>query len=673
MNLLHRPVSAIRTAPLLAAELALALAAAPLFGRMAAWVVALFFGTCAARLLMNLPGAHLLSLPMKVVLFGAGAGGIALTYGTALGIEPGFSIILLLVSLKLLETNTVRDFQVVALLGFFLALCDLFFTQSFTVWLFVAAITVLLTAALVHFHRGESAGGFRGALRRGGVLLLQALPVVVLLFVFFPRSQQQFVMQFSQPLTGRGGMSDSLSPGSIASLALGRELVFTAEFPRGQMPSMSVMYWRAGVLWRGEGLAWWLGQPLRPERRAVALGGTPVLQHIVLQPHGALWLYALDRPASEVRGAHMEVGGFLASNRPVLKPLRYDVLSRPDDREATLPADQRFRATEKPARISPHVQALVSAWRTAHADDRGLVDAALHYFRNERFTYTLTPGTYDGGDPLDDFLFQRRAGFCEHYAAAFASLMRIAGIPSRVVLGYHGGEYNALGHYVIVRQSDAHAWCEVWIKGEGWERVDPTEMIAPDRLSSGLDTFLENRAAADPNAAQRSAAATGWRELRRELRLVWDDVNYQWDLRVLGYDEDTQRNVLAGLGFGDFGWLETGVWVAVVIALLLGSIGLWQRRPGRPPLDEAGRAYARFCRALAAAGLPREPWEGPHRFGERAAAHFAAHAAAIREITALYARLRYAPDAPPAADFLRALRALPRLRGEKTERGCRGS
>ena len=661
MNLFHRPASAIATGPLVAVEAALALAAAPLFGRMAPWVVALFFAACGARLLMNWRDVRLPSLPLKVVLFGAGAGGIALTYGTALGIEPGLSVILLLVALKLLETNTVRDFQVIALLGFFLALCDLFFTQSFGMWLYVAVIVALLTSALVHFHRGRNAGPFRRAARRSGVLLLQALPIIVLLFIFFPRSQQQFVMQFSQPLTGSGGMSDSLSPGSIASLALGREPVFHASFPDGNMPSMSAMYWRAGVLWRGDGLTWWRGQRMDP--KSVPLGGAAVRQRIIVQPHGAHWLYALDRPVGGVRGARPEAGGILASERPVMKAMQYEVFSRPENRETALPAVQRHAATGRPSRISPHVQTLVNVWRAAHPDDRGLVDAALHHFRNERFTYTLEPGTYTSADPLDEFLFERRAGFCEHYAAAFASLMRIAGIPSRVVIGYHGGEYNALGKYVIVRQSDAHAWCEVWIRGEGWERVDPTEMIAPDRLSSGLDSFLETRAAAAPNAARPSAAATGWRELRREIRLAWDNVNYQWDLRILGFDEDTQRAALATLGFGSFGWVEMGVWIVIVIALILGSIGLWQRRPGRPPLDEAGRAYARFCHALAAAGLPREPSEGPHRFGERAAARFTAHAAAIREIAALYARLRYAPDAPPAAEFIRAVRGLPSLHG----------
>lgn len=660
MNLLHRPVSALATPPLVAVEMGLALAAAPLCARVAPWVAVFFFASCVVRLWMNRHGARLPSLPVKALLFGLGGGGILLHYGGIIGVEPGMSALLLLVSLKLLETNTVRDFQVVALLGFFLALCDLFFTQSLAIWLYVAAVFTLLTGALVHFHRGPGAGDLGRSVRLGAVLLLQALPVIILLFVFFPRSRQAF-FQLGQPPLATTGMSDRLSPGSIASLALGSGVVFRAEFPDGNHPSMSAMYWRAGVLWQGDGLNWKQGPPRPPERRLGQLGGPAVRQRIIIEPHGARWLFALDRPATTIRGGTLEAGSVLQSDRTVQKALPYEVISRPDNRETVLLADQRAETLRKPTRLSPRVQALVIRWRAAHADDRELVDAALHYFRDERFTYTLEPGTY-GTDALDEFLFVRRAGFCEHYAAAFGSLMRAAGIPARVVIGYHGGEYNARGRYITVRQSDAHAWCEVWIKGEGWLRVDPTDVIAPDRLSSGLADFLANRAAANPDNVAPSAASTGWREIRRELRLAWDNLNYQWDLRVLGFDDESQRTFLGTFGFGDFRWAELTLTMLIGTALLLGSLGLWQRRPGRPSSDPVGRGYARFCENLAAAGLPREPWEGPLHFGERAATHFAAHAAAIREIAALYTGLRYAPSPPPPAAFLQAVGALPRLR-----------
>ena len=658
MSLFRGPHSALATPPLAAIVLGLALAAAPLFGRVSGWTTALFFAACAARLLINRPGARLPSLPVKVLLFGLGFGGILLTYGAFVGIEPGLSGLLLLVSLKLLETNTVRDFQVIALLGFFLALCALFFAQNLGLWLYVLAVFVLLTAGLVHFHRGPGADRPGRSVQLGAVLLLQALPLVALLFAFFPRGSRQSVVFTQTPVTS-GGMSDQLSPGRVASLALGSAVVFRAEFPDGNAPSMAAMYWRGGVLWRGNGLNWQRGPTLSIEESS--LRGATIRQRIILEPHGGHGLFALDRPATEIRGAYLEAGGFLQSQRPVLKQVPYEVISRPDNRETELPADQRRETLRPPARISPQLQALVAGWRRTHPSDRDLAEAALRYFRSERFTYSLEPGTYEGPGALDEFLFQRRTGFCEHYAAAFATLMRVAGLPSRVVLGYHGGEYNARGRYVIVRQSDAHAWCEVWIKGEGWLRLDPTDVIAPARLTSGLASYLENRAANSASSAAASSAAVGWREVRRDLRLVWDNLSYQWDLHVLSFDGDGQKSFLATLGFGDFRWLEMTLAQVVGAALLLGVLGLWQRRPRRVAADPVGQAYARFCAVLAAAGVRREPWEGPLHFGERAAAHCAPQAAAIREITTLYARLRYAAAPPPPAAFLRAVRSLPRL------------
>ncbi len=668
MSLLARPrmTSEIETIPLLGIVVGLALAIFPLAPRLAGWVFALFLICAGARLFMNRPGVRLPSLPVKVLLFALGVGGVALTYGSMLGIDPGLSTLLVLVSLKLIEANGERDFHVLALLGYFLALCDLFFSQDFLVWIYVAATVALLTATLVRFHRGAGPRSYGRSATLALTLLVQALPIVVLLFLFFPRVYGGFRFQFSQSLLGSGGMSDRLSPGSVASLALSDEIVFRADFPEGNMPAISNMYWRAGVLWRGEGLTWDIQPNLSQERRPGQLGGPGVLQRISVLPHGARWLFALDRPSSEVRGASYQPGGYLQSRRTITSQFRYPVISRPDNRETALPPDQRVAAVRPPTQVSPRVQALVNGWKNESADPRALAEAALHFFRRERFTYTLTPGTYSDAAALDTFLFERREGFCEHYAATFATLMRLAGVPSRVIIGYHGGEFNALGKYVIVRQADAHAWCEVWFKDTGWERIDPTEMIAPERIASGLASYLETRAAqTDPNAPARSITATGWRELQREvqrdLRLIWDSINYQWDSRVLNFDEDTQRSFLISLGLGIVSWPELLVWVVIVIALVLAVLALWLRRPGRIQRDDVGRAYARFCGALERAGLQREPWEGPQHFGERAATHFAAQADTIRRITALYIQLRYGAAAAPADTFIHAIRHLPKF------------
>jgi transglutaminase-like putative cysteine protease len=661
-----RSTSTIEMAPLVGIVIALTLGAIPLAPRLAGWVLPLFLVCGVARLLMNRADSRLPSLPVKVILFALGIGGVGLTYGSMLGIEPGLSIVLVLVALKLIETNGDRDFHVLALLGYFLALCDLFFAQDLLIWLYVALIVILLTATLARFHRGPGAGSYRRSTTLTLTLFAQTLPVIVMLFLFFPRVYGGFRFRFSQSLLGSSGMSELLSPGSFASLALSDQIAFRADFPDGTIPPMSAMYWRGGVLWNCKGLTWETGRRLLRERRQGQLGGASVRQRISLMPHGGRWLFALDRPATEVPKTTYQPGGYLLSDKTISSQFLYEVTSRPDNRETMLPPDQRIATLQPPSDVSPRVRALVDGWKKEHTSPHELVEDALNFFRREHFTYTLTPGTYDAETGLDVFLFERREGFCEHYAASFASLMRLAGVPSRVVIGYHGGEFNTLGRYVIVRQSDAHAWCEVWMKDTGWQRVDPTDMIAPERISAGLASYLETRATqTDPNASQRSLTATGWRELTREaqrdLRLLWDSINYQWDLRVLNFDEDTQRNFLLSLGLGVVSWPEIVIWVSVVIALLLALLAMWLRRSGAVGGDEIARLYVRFCRRLERAGLRREPWEGPQHFGERAAARFREQAEPIREVTALYIQLRYGAGKAAPRALARALRRLPRL------------
>lgn len=658
MNFLRpsRPLSAIATAPLAGMCVCLLLAAAPLFPRVAAWAVAMLVLAGAARLHMNRHAARLPSLPLKIVLFGLSAGGIALTYGSMVGIEPGLTILLVLVALKLIETNGERDFQVLTLLGYFLCLCTLFFSQDLLLWLYSGSVFVLLTATLARFHRGPDAAGWAGPAGLSAMLLCEALPVVVLLFLFFPRTSTGFRFQFGRSLLGAAGMSDRLSPGSVAELALSDDIAFRVEFPDGSIPATSQMYWRGAVLWRGDGLTWVGGPQLSIERHTGQLAGPAIRQRISLQPHGGRWLFALDRPVAEASRFEPMPGGFLVNQRPIFSTLHYDVVSRPENHELALPADQMRAALAPATRPSPQIAALVQGWRRDAGSEREIVERALHHFHEEKFSYSLRPGTY-GDDGLEDFLFHRRVGFCEHYAAAFAALMRVAGLPSRVVIGYHGGELNRLGNYVIVRQSDAHAWAEVWLKESGWVRVDPTEVIAPDRISSGLASFLQTRAGgAEQTAANESDTALGWRDLMRELGLAWDSINYQWELRVLNYSADEQRSFLMALGFGAGEWANGALIVMLAIGATHGLIVLWLRRPAARQRDEAAEAWAEFCRRLARAGIPRKPAEGPARFGARAAAHFTGQREAILRIADLYTRIRYSPSPPPVRELSSAVR-----------------
>ena len=655
--------STLATTPLTGVCLALVLATVPLLDRVAPWAVAVFAAAILLRLFVNRQRLRLPSVPLKIALLAIGLAGIAISYGGFIGIEPGLGVLLILLSLKLLETNTVRDFQVLVLLGWFLCLCGLFFSQDLGRWLYLGAVALLLGASLIRFHHAPPGGGFARPAGLALKMLAQALPIVALLFLLFPRSRGDFRLQFSRSVLGVTGMSNQLSPGSFASLTRNENRAFRVDFPDGNVPPLSQLYWRGAVLWRGEGLTWRRGLPsMVVENRPGQLIGPPVRQRIILEPHGGRWIFALDRPAIEVRDAEFQAGGFLESTRPIAAPLRYEVTSRPDNREAGLMPDHKIEATRKPAQISPQVKALVDSWRAGGTPDHEVAEAALRFFRKENFVYSLAPNTY-GSDALTEFLFQRRSGFCEHYAAAFATLMRIAGIPSRVVIGYHGGEYNRLGNYVLVRQLDAHAWAEVWFKGEGWLRVDPTNVIAPDRISSGSESFLESQALADNAAGGTSTGAAGLRELLREARLAWDNVRYQWDLRVVNYDEDAQQTFFNIAGLGDFAPPVIVLWIAIGALFLFGVLAWWLGRPRREGVDPLVRDYRRFCRALANAGIAREPWEGPQQFAERAAARFPRESAAIRKAAALYIAARYARQTEAAAHFRRAIRELPRLAG----------
>jgi transglutaminase-like putative cysteine protease len=667
-----RTLSNIPLLPLVGMIVALVLATIPFTEKVAGWVIAAFAATCIARLILNRPGARLPSFPLKIVLFAAGVGGVALTYGTAVGVDPGFSILLVLVSLKLIETNTSRDFHVLGVLGFFLVLCDLFFSQDLIRWLYIAATLLLLLTSLIIFHRNSATARIGAPFRLALVLFAQALPIAVLLFLVFPRFYGGFRFQFSQSLLSSSGMSEELSPGGISSLVLNDDIAFRVDFPDGNMPSMPSMYWRGGVLWFGNGLRWTKGPLLQRELRPGKLMGPSVRQRITLQPHGGKWLFALDRPASDVHDAVYLPGSVLESKRVINNRFHYEVISRPGDHELFLPADQRVAALDIPFRLPPRVQALVDSWKPRQASPQQIVDSARRFFRQGHFVYTLQPGSYsESPAALEEFLFQRQRGFCEHYAAAFATLMRAAGLPSRVIIGYHGGEFNNLGKYVIVRQSDAHAWCEVWIKDSGWLRMDPTDLIAPDSLTSSLASYLErNGAQANAAMSRQGLAFNGLRDLQHELQLLWDNVNYQWDLRVLNFDEEAQHNFLFSLGLNTLSWAGIFLWFLVVVAAFSALLCLWLGRPLRYSIsgsregDRIARAYARFCRVFARAGLPREPWEGPQQFGARAARRFPNQAAAIERIAELYVNLRYgpAPESPQA--FFRAVRTMPRLKQE---------
>lgn len=643
----HELSASLPAAPLALLSLIVLLAALMLWGLAPAVGLLLLAGCLLYR---NLRGNAVRQrwLPMAVAL--SGIAGLQLSLGSLLSLEAGMGVLLILLGGKLLESRSPHDFQVIAVVGWFLCLCGLLGDQSLERSVAVLLLFACLVGCMVRFRRG--AAGLAQPVRLTGRLLGQALPLTLLLFFLFPRVSLDSLARIGLWRVHQTGVPSSLDPGRIAELARSTSTAFRVSFPDGVLPPNAQRYWRCVVLWNCDGLSWTRGGAFSFASPSSSVQPGDVRQILLLEPHGQQWLPALEYPvrAESSQGA---VGLFadrtLGTHEPVRSVNRLEIVSRPQLAPEPLFETARQAALQVPARIAAPLRELVREWRRTATTDEALVQAALHYLRTQAFEYSLEPGTYLGSGALEEFLLRRRVGFCEHFSAAFATLMRLGGVPSRVVMGYLGGE-PAMGGRLIVRQSDAHAWTEVWLEKTGWTRIDPTAVLAPARLDLDLQSFLLGDEAAIE--LQRSSL---WWQTVQQARLFWDDLNFRWYNTVISFDEESQIGWLSWLGFGAAS--QPLLLLASGLGLLvgLGLISLWLRRR-TPPADPWARAWLRFCRRLEKLGLPaRLPQEGPLAYAQRVAPR----RPDIQELARVYAANRYGPGAQaPLRAFGQAVRRL---------------
>jgi transglutaminase-like putative cysteine protease len=407
-------------------------------------------------------------------------------------------------------------------------------------------------------------------------------------------------------------------------------------------------------LWHTDGRTWRTGSAGAGPALAAQLAGSEYRYTVTLEPHGRRWLFALELPATTTStvAARGRSDLLLEARFPVVRRISYDLVSRTSFRLTELPPREREAALALPDAAHPRARELAGELRAAAANDRDFVTRVLRRFATEPFRYTLSPPALTA-DPVDQFLFESRAGFCEHYAAALVVLLRAAGIPARIVTGYLGGELNPLGEYFIVRQRDAHAWAEVWYEDDGWVRVDPTSYVAPARIERGIADLLPASAGLLGTAGSNAAQAL-WRVVGRGL----DAVTYRWDRWVVGYNPARQRQLLERIGFGT---IDIGTVAAIALAAIAGLLGLLALvllRGAATRRDPVQRAYQRFCRKLERFGLIRLPHEGPLNFALRAARAQPALRSAISRITDHYLALRYG-QADDRAGFIRRVRRFP--------------
>nr|WP_236598783.1 DUF3488 and transglutaminase-like domain-containing protein [Ramlibacter monticola] len=578
------------------------------------------------------------------------------THGTVLGRDAGVTLIVALLALKTLELRAKRDAFVVFFLGFFTMLTNFFFSQSLLVAFAMLLGLLGLLTALVNAHMPVGRPPLLEAARTAGWMTLLGAPVMGVLFMLFPRFGPLWGIP-SDAMSGRSGLSAQMEVGAMASLALDEGVALRVKFLDGPPPQRD-MYFRGPVLSEFDGREWRpllsrLATRFPPPRLAdphLTGSGMPVRYQVTLEPSNRPWLLTLDAAAEApiVPGVEVAMTSELqwVANRPVVDLLRYEAESflsfrhGPQSRNAVLPEYRQL----PPGRNPRTLELAATLLRDNPRDPAALVQAALRRLRSGDYVYTLEPGVY-GEDTADEFWFDRRQGFCEHIASAFVVLMRAMGIPARIVTGYQGGELNALDGFWVVRQSDAHAWTEVFLDRRGWVRVDPTSAVAPARTGS-----LQRLAAS--RGVLATAIETVNPNLSALLRTTWEALNNSWNQWILNYTQSRQLNLLRNLGFESPGWEDLA---RLLIGLIVAAAGLgalwtwWDRRQHDPWLRLLGRARRR----LRGAGVEIGRATPPRQIANLVTSQFGPDARPLADWLLKLEAQRYAPASPASLTALR--------------------
>lgn len=575
------------------------------------------------------------------------------SFRTISGIEPGTSLLLVMATMKILETKSVRDLLVLVFMSFFFILANFLLDQSLLNALLGLLVSWIGMTTIIQVNRRAPSEPFVVALRHSVGLLLQTLPLTLLLFVLFPRVPGPF---WALPSVNQGqtGLSNQMEPGSISQLLQSSEVAFRVKFDDAA-PPRSNLYFRGPVFEHIDGRNW-SPRSFQTAAASISPKGTQIDYVITLEPHRENWLLALDMPdiASIPKSAGLNAVGQLRSAKKITERTRISLSSYTDysfgidASKNELDMNRNTQGTN-----NPETEKLALEWRKNHQSDASIVNTALRYFNQQPFVYTLNPAKLKKQGSVDQFLFDTREGFCEHYSSAFVLLMRHAGIPARVVTGYMGGEYNERSDHYTVRQSDAHAWAEVWLPKQGWIRVDPTGAVAPERVEQGVAAALGSM----PSFIMSDTT------LITQLRQTLDSLNALWNESVLGYSDERQWSLLRKLGLRDRSISQLIILLMTLLVAMLGALTLYLRLTAthRNP-DPAVLLYQRFCQRLTSLGVDTPATEDPGKLGTRAALALPEHAEAIEHFCQTYERVRYgrSPTDQDMAKLKTCLKRLPR-------------
>jgi len=594
------------------------------------------------------------------------------SYGITIGRDAGVALLTTMAAFKIVEVKSLRDYYLSCFMGFFLVITHFFFNQSIPIVLLMLVNVILLTSCLITANESDSS--IKNRLKQSSVMVLQAVPLMLLLFVLFPRISGPIwglpndAMDIPDSLpdsmtlgevppqnSAVTGMADNITIGNISQLIQSDAIAFRVKFDNDRFPDRQNLYWRGPVLWHTDGKRW---LPLRANQKrqdAVAkihVAGEKHTYSMTLEPHDRRWLFALDFPTSypQTMQTKLSADGELNSGEAIKQRTQYrlgshtDYLFNPQTDPyirygSTLPQDQHPRSIR-----------LARSLFEKSASEQAYIEAVLNYFRQQNFSYSLTPPALRG-DTIDQFLFESKQGFCEHYAASFTVLMRAAGIPARIVTGYQGGEINPVDQVLTVRQRDAHAWTEVWLPAQGWIRIDPTAAVSSARVDFGIGNLLPAERRSPRAIANNDRLVEMWQSAKNN----WDALNSAWDMWVVSYGPDRQLDLLKKLGMHQPDWQNMIRWLAIGIALIFSWIAWTTLRLKSAPQDRVQRFYQKFCNKLARHGIVRQPHEGPEDFSYRAQLALPQYQQQIAIISYFYMHLRYREEAVEA-EFVDAVR-----------------
>ncbi|HLW73830.1 MAG TPA: DUF3488 and transglutaminase-like domain-containing protein [Gammaproteobacteria bacterium] len=560
--------------------------------------------------------------------------GVLVTFRTLNGPEAAGALLMLLAMLKLMEAKGLRDYFLLMLIAFFLCIDNFLYDQTIPLALYMVPAVWLTCVALLNVAHPDPERSLRESTRSTARLLLPALPVAVVLFMLFPRISGPLWGFASIKHAGVTGLSPTMSPGDLAQLAQSDDVAFRVKFD-GAAPPPSQLYWRALVLHDYDGRTWSRGNLPWQQKLLTSTEGTELHYAVTLEPSNLPVLYALDLPVKIPDDADLSASYEINVRLPVTERKLYQVTSYTRYSYGTdMPGWMLRRDLALPSEQNPKARALADGWRHSASTPIQVVKDALDMFHDQKFFYTLQPGQLTGNDRVDQFLFDARRGFCEHYAGAFVFLMRAAGIPAHVVIGYQGGVQNPLDGYYVVRQREAHAWAEVWLTGRGWIRMDPTAAVDPARVDEGVGGGLP--------ADEVAGSMFDIYPWLGDLRNGWDALDNGWDQWVLAYGPELQERLYRKVGLDYGNWLQLALVFVALFTVVFGLYWLyllWERRP--PPLLPVAREYTRFCTRLARLGLKRAQHEGPLDYARRVSMARPDLEQDILAITDCYIALRY--------------------------------